>query len=237
MGSYRRALNILHELVARLQQAGFAVAVPGTRERLHAKRGDAVVEIKLVEKFEVGHRKEINSWSKEPRLVRTLSPTGRLSLGIGQMGLGETLISDRKDAPIETQWEHVMAAVEHRHARSLERVAEWARSKREYEDRERERQERLRLQEEARQAGERENARRQALLQESRDWNEANLLREYLHHLEARRAAGGVAADGFEAWAVWAAEVAAALDRSDHRVAGEKASYSPRGRSAAEPKY
>jgi hypothetical protein len=235
MGSYRRALNILHELVNRLHQAGFAVDVPKTRERLHAKRGDAVIEIKLVEKLEVGQRKEIRSWTKEPRLVRTLNPTGRLTLGVEQMGLGETLISDRKDAPIEKQWEQVMAAVEHRHARSLERIAEWDRSKREYADRERERQERLRLQEEARQAEERESARRQALLQEARNWKDANLLREYLQHLEARRAAGGIAVEGYEAWAAWADEVAAALDLSAQRVGPTTASNTHRSTTGVGP--
>lgn len=232
MGSYRRALNILHELVNRLHEAGFAVDVPKTRERLHAKRGDAVVEIKLVEKLEVGQRKETRSWSKEPRLVRTLNPTGRLTLGVEQMGLGETLISDRKDAPIEKQWEQIMAAVEHRHARSLEQIAEWARSKLEYAERERERQERLRSQEEARRAEERESARRQALLHEARNWKEANLLREYLQHLETRRAAGGIAAEGYEAWAAWADEVATALDHSDQRVACGEAVHTTSDNSA-----
>lgn len=219
MASYRRALNILHELEGQLAHAGFEVVVPKTRERLQAKRAEAVVEIKLAEKLEVGQRKEFNSWSKEPRLVRTLNPTGRLTLGVEQMGIGETLISDRKDAPIEKQWEQVMAAVEHRHAKSLEQIAEWAKSKRDREDRERERQERQRLQEEARRAAEQENSRRHALLQEAKSWKEADLLRQYLRHLEVRRAAGGIAAEGYEAWAFWASEVADALDRSDQRVA------------------
>ena len=91
-----------------------------------------------------------------------------------------------------------MASVEHWHARSLEQISEWTRSKPEYAERERERQERLRLQEEARRAEARESARRQALLQEARSWQEANLLREYLQHLETRQAAGGIAGDGYE---------------------------------------
>lgn len=204
LGTYWRAFQLMHELIERLQATGFEISVPKSRERLEAKRGSAVLNIKVCEKFDAGHRQEINSWSKAPRLVRTLSPTGRLTIGIEQMGLGETLISDRTKELLESQWDRVMTAVEYRHAQSLVKVAEWARSKQEYEDRERERQERLRLQEEARQAEEAEQARRHALLQEARDWHEAELLRSYLLHLENLRSAGGTPLKDYESWTSWA---------------------------------
>jgi hypothetical protein len=219
IGTYTRAFQLMHELITRLQTAGFEASIPEGRERLQAKRGSAILNIKVAEKLDVGHRREINSWTKDPRLVRTLTPTGRLNMTIEQMGLGETLISDSTKEPIESQWEKVMSAIEYRHAQSLMKVAEWAQSKRDYEDRERERQETLRLQEEERRADEAEQARRQALLQEVRDWYEADLLRAYLGHLDSRRSAGGVPFDGYESWAVWARQVAAALDRSERRVA------------------
>ncbi|WP_143029241.1 hypothetical protein [Rhodoferax sp. OV413] len=174
--------------------------------------------IKVAEKLEAGHRNEYSSWSKEPRLVRTLRPTSRLTLGIEQMGLGETLISDRTDDRIESRWDQVMSAIEYRHAQSLARVAEWACSKREYEDRERERQEALQRQEEVRRAAEAELARRQDLLKEAGNWHEAQMLRAYLGHLEDRRIAGGAPSDDYASWVAWASAVTLTLDKSETRV-------------------
>ena len=218
IGTYKRAFELLQGLITRLERVGYEVSVPAGHERLQAKRGQAVVVIKVAEKLEAGHRTEYNSWSKEPRLVRTLRPTGRLTLGVEQMGLGETLISDRTDDRIESRWDQVMSAIEYRHAQSLARVAEWARSKREYEDREQERQEALRRQEEARRAAEAEQAKRQDLLKEAGNWHQAQMLRAYLGHLEDRRIAGGVPSDDYASWIAWASAVALTLDKSEARV-------------------
>lgn len=218
MNTYKRALRVMQELIGRLQIAGYEIVVPKALERLQAKRGEVILSIKVVERLDAGHRKEVNSWSKEPRLIRTLGPTGRLTIGIEQMGFGESQISDRQDEQIESQWDRVMTAVAYRYERSLAQVAEWARFRQECEDHERDRQERLRLQEERRRAEEAEQAKRQALLQEARNWGEADMLRAYLRHLEQRRLAGGAPADGYATWASWAEAVAVTLDGSDRRV-------------------
>jgi len=217
--SYKRAFRLLQLLFEKLELAGFSVELAGGRERLKAARDSADVSIRLVEKMEAGQRKEVSSWSKDPRFVKTLSPTGRLTIGIEQQGLGESQVSDRSDEPLEEQLNAIMAAVEYRYQRSVETLKQWRLQRQASEERERARQEEVRLREEARRLEAAETARRQALIQESKDWQAAETLRAYILHLERRRADGGQPMDGYVAWLDWAVEVAQTLDPSDRRVA------------------
>jgi hypothetical protein len=219
LSAYKRGFQLLNSLIEQLEQAGFSVELPKDRERLRATRDAATVSIRLAEKLEVGQRKELNSWSKEARFVRTLTPTGRLFIGIEQVGYGETQVADRSGFPLENRFADVMAAVEDRLQRSIDTQTEWARQRERSEERERVRQEEARLREVAKRAEEAEQARRQALLKEAKDWQQASTLRTYLAHLEERRSAGGQAMDTFDEWVSWANEVANQLDGSDARVA------------------
>jgi hypothetical protein len=219
LSAYKRGFQLLNSLIEHLEQAGFSVELPKNRERLRATRDAATVSIRLAEKLEVGQRKELNSWSKEARFVRTLTPTGRLFIGIEQVGYGETQVADRSGFPLENRFADVMAAVEDRLQRSIDTQTEWARQRERSEERERVRQEEARLREVAKRAEEAEQARRQALLKEAKDWQQASTLRTYLAHLEERRSAGGQAMDTFDEWVSWANEVANQLDGSDARVA------------------
>jgi hypothetical protein len=217
--TYKRAFRLLQVLMEKLESAGFAVELGSGRERLKATRDSAAVSIRLIERLEAGQRKELNSWSKEPRFVRTLSPTGRLVIGIEQQGLGESQVTDRSDEPLEDQLDAIMVAVEFRHRRSAETLKQWKQQRQESEERERARQDELRLREAARRSQEAENARRQALVQEAKDWHAADTLRTYLSQLELRRTSGGRPMDDYVVWLAWAVEVAQALDPSDRRVA------------------
>lgn len=216
--TYRRALRLLQSLIVRLETAGFVVELSEGRERLKAMRDSATVLIKVTEKLNAGQRTKLNSWSKKPEVVKFLVPTGRLVIGIEQEGLGDTQISDRSDALLEDQLERVMAAVEHRHHGSLETIARWKRERQESADRERSRQEDLRLREVAQRVLEAEKAKRLALRQEADDWQFAENIRAYVLHLEHRQKNGGVEVDGYVEWRAWAMEVARELDPSDGRV-------------------
>lgn len=216
--TYKRAFRLLQLLIEKLELAGFSVELPNDRERLTATRDSASVSIRLIERQETGQRKEFSSWSKEPRFVRTLSPTGCLVIGIEQQGLGESQFADRFDELLEEQMDGVMTAVEYRHQRSMETLKQWKLQQQRSEEREQARQEDLRLRELVRRSEEAEKSKRQALLQEARDWQAADTLKAYTAHLELRRSSGGQPADGYEAWLAWAVEVAKALDPSDRRV-------------------
>lgn len=217
--TYKRALRILNRLAIELEQAGYVLSFAERRERLIAKRDDATIEVRIAEKLEAGTRFDrINSATKEREHVRTLAPTERLTLGIEQMGIGESVINESSSETLEDRWDKVLAAAEYRHQRSLVQQAEWKRWESERQEAAKRREEEERIREEARRREEAERVKREALLNEARGWQSSQLLRTYVAHLDARRTAGGVASQDFDAWRVWALDVADSLDKSSARV-------------------
>lgn len=217
--TYQRAFRVLQVLVERLEGVRFSVELEAGRERLKASRDGAFVSIRLAEKMHVGKRSEQPSWSKEPRIVRTLTPTGRLFISIEQEGLGEAQVIERTEAPLEDQLDAILATVEQQHRRSMTTVDRWRKEREAWEESARRQLAERRQQEDARRAEEAERALRAALTAEADDWRQAQTLKSYLAHLDSRIVEGGVPAEGFQVWRRWAADMASALDPSDRRVA------------------
>jgi hypothetical protein len=222
--TFERALGILNRIALDLEKTGYTLSMSGRRERLVAKRDGATIEVRIAERLEAGTRFDrINSVTKEREHVKTATPTGRLTLGIGQAATGESVIHDSSSDKVEDQWDKVLAAVEYRHKRCVEKQAEWKRWEIKRQEEEKLRQEEVRVREEARRREEAEKARREALLHEARGWQSSELLRSYVAHLDARRAAGGVVVEDFDAWRTWALAVADSLDKSTTRIAAARA--------------
>lgn len=219
MWTYQRAFRVLQLLVGRLEVARFAVELEPGRERLKASRDGAFVSIRLAEKMQVGKRSEQSSWSKEPRVVRTLSPTGRLFISIEQEGLGEAQVTEHPEALLEDQLDAILAAVEQQHQRSMATVDRWHREREAREESARRQlAERQQLEERMR-AEEAERVLRETLVVEAEAWHRAQALKVYLAHLDARIVQGGKPCDDYHVWRSWAASVVSALDPSDRRVA------------------
>lgn len=166
---------------------------------------------RITEKLVVHKRIGKTSWSNTPQELRELSPTGRLAILIGHEGFGETLIVDKPGALLETQWEKIIDAVELQHKTAIETVRAWALQRQRAEESDRVRREEARRREA-------ELLRRQALLQEVRDWEAAQSLRSYLGHLFALRDSGGVVPADFDEWSSWVTSVADSMDSSLRRV-------------------
>ncbi|MEJ6004757.1 hypothetical protein WG899_04295 [Paucibacter sp. AS339] len=218
--TYKRALHLMSSLVASLEKLGFQLMFSEHRQRLIAKRGEAHISIRLTEKLDAGTRFDrINSYTREKESVKTLTPTGRLSLGIEEMGFGETIVSDTSTTSLETKWDAVLSAAELRHRGSLEAVARWKRQRDEQEEATRRRADEQRLREIAQRMAAEETARRDALLSEALNWQNSQLILSYVAHLDRLRDVSGNVSEGFDAWREWARGVATALDQSSTRLA------------------
>lgn len=217
--SYQRALHFVNSLVTKLEKVGYEVAFGERQERLLATRSAVHVSIRVTEKLDAGTRFDrINSATKEREYAKTLTPTGRLTLGIEQMGLGETVLSDTSSTTLEERWGDILKAVEYRFQASLDDVARWKQYEDERREAERTRAEQEQLRKEALRRTEEEKARREALIREAKDWESAELLRRYVAHVATLRHSAS-SDDAFDAWKAWALIVANALDRSPNRSA------------------
>jgi hypothetical protein len=213
-----RALQLLNAITFGLEERSYQVRLSKEQGRLEAERDRAVLWIRVAEKFEVGSRMDVRPWRTEPERIRTLVPTGRLSIGVEPMGPGETVITDSRGRRLEDRWGEFWAAVEQRFQQSRQALAEQERWRQEREAREQARLERERLEAEQRRLAQVEQANRLALVTEARDWETSRVLLAYLEHIESRRLAGGTPTEGYDSWRQWALGVAAALDRSASRV-------------------
>lgn len=218
--TYKRALRLMSSMVSELEKSGFQLTFADQMERLIAKRGEAHISIRLTEKLDAGTRFDrINSYTREKEYVKTLAPTGRLSLSIEQMGLGETTLNDTSTTTLETRWPEILSAAEVRHRGSLEAVARWGRQREQQEDAARRRAEEQRVREEVQRRDAAEKARRDALLREAQNWQSSQLLLSYVAHLDGLRDASGKASEDFDVWREWVLGVVASLDPSNTRLA------------------
>ena len=212
--TYQRALRLLNAMALDLQNSGYHLSFPERRERLLAKRDGATIEIRINEKLEAGTRFDrINSLTKEKEYRKTLSPTGRLSVGISEMGYGESVISETSTAALEERWPELLAAAEYRHKKSLETVAMWKRNEQEREEAARARAAEQKRREEAQRIEAAEKARRDALLRDAQDWRSAELLRRYVAHVTGQQVVGEQSPESIDVWRTWALGVADSLDR------------------------
>ncbi|WP_152985758.1 hypothetical protein [Bordetella bronchiseptica] len=217
--SCERALKLLDVVCREAENNGYSLSMAKGCARIQLERQGANVYLRLTEKQEAGTRTEIHSWENSVSHVKTLTPTGRLTIGIEQMGWGETTISDRTEAPLEQQLDAIFKVVASRYERSLKHVAEWKQRDIDSAEAASRRAAYEQLQREAKQRAEQELARRDALIQEVGDWKRSCEIRSYLAMLDNRKDKGGAAAAGYADWRNWAASVANDLDRSKKRVA------------------
>lgn len=186
--------------------------------RIQLAREGTYVYVRLTEKQEAGIRREFRSWSNSVSHVKTLTPTGRFTIGIEQMGWGETTISDRTEEPLEQQLDAIFKVVASRYERSRKHVAEWKQRDIDSAEAASRRAAYEQLQREAKQRAEQELAKRDALIQEVGDWKRSCEIRSYLAVLDSRLDKGGATAADYADWRKWAASVADDLDLSKKRV-------------------
>lgn len=216
--TWQRAIRLFQALADHLETLGYTIRLAKGMARLEAIRNNLAIEMRIAEKLEPKYHTRINSWSKEPRSIKSLDPTGQLIIRIEYLPYKGHTLTDRRDNPLEAQWAKIIATVEIQHSRGLAHKAEWVARDRAYEEKRQAGLEAQRLQEEAKQREEAERQMRAALVQEATDWRTAETIRAYLAHLEHCRSEGGMPSAGYEEWREWAGRVADSLDKSRSRV-------------------
>jgi hypothetical protein len=216
--SYERGLSLLNVICWQAERRGYSASMEGGDARLRLTRDRAYVQLRIVEKLDAGWRQRMRSWDKKPEQVKTLTPSGLLTIFVEQQGLGETGIADRRGQLLEQQFERIFDAVELRYGRSVAKVAEWAQRDLDWKAAELRRQEEERQRKEAQQRAEQERQRKAELVVEAENWGKAGVLRAYLDMLDTRLGNGGKAMEGYANWRIWAQTVVDELDRSASRV-------------------
>ncbi len=219
LSACERALKLLDLVCREAENNGYRLSMAEDNARIQLEREGTYVYVRLAEKQEAGTRREVRSWNNSVSHVKTLTPTGRFTIGIEQMGWGETTISDRIEEPLEQQLDAIFKVVASRYERSRKHVAEWKQRDIDSAEAASRRAAYEQLQREAKQRAEQELARRDALIQEVGDWKRSCEIRSYLAMLDSRREKGGATAAGYADWRKWAGSVADDLDLSKQRVA------------------
>ena len=215
--TYERGLVLLNDVMLKAVDLGFTVKKCSIKSvELH--RDGASVNLRLIERLLVRTVDRVNTYSKKIEHDRILLPSGNLELLIEQQGLGKSAFRDGDRGNLETKLSAIVEAIELRHARSKDQVAEWAR-----DGQRRKEAELLRQQEEKRRVAEQKRAeeekqRRDALVREAQAWQQAEVLRLYLAELDRRMSGGGVPAKDYQDWRQWAEGVANDLDLASRRI-------------------
>ncbi|MCQ9617927.1 hypothetical protein L1889_15655 [Paenalcaligenes niemegkensis] len=221
--SCERALKLLDVVCREAEGKGYRPSMTEGNARIQLEMDGAYVYLRLTEKREAGTRKKINSWNNSVSHVKTLTPTGLLTMGIGQLGWGETTIGDQSDELLEQQLDAIFKIVASRYERSVKEAAKRKQRDIDFAGAEARRLEHEQLQREARQRAEQELAKRNALIREAEDWKRSCEIRSYLSVLDSRMIEGGVTASDYATWRSWATGVADDLDPSEKRVASPEA--------------
>ncbi|WP_343727831.1 hypothetical protein [Burkholderia seminalis] len=215
--TYERGLVILNDVMLKAVDAGFTVRKGGIKS-IELYRDGACVNLRLVERLLSRTVDRINTYTKKVEQDRVLVSSGNLEFLIEQQGHGKSTFRDGDRGKLEQLIPAIIEAIELRHARSKEQIAEWAR-----DEQRRKEDELLRQQEEKRRIAElkraeEEKQRREALVREAQLWQQAEVLRFYLAELDRRLSAGGEPTNGYKAWRQWAEEVAHDLDMAALRI-------------------
>lgn len=209
--AYERALVILNALLREAEIRGFTADYSKGRGRFVLLGHGSEVSIRISEKLleepmPKGKGENTSSWPS-----RSLAPTGKLRLYVGQSGYSEAEISDQEDAPLEARLGEAFTKVYRAVVRVREHDRKWRAWNRAREEEAQRHAEQARLRQEEERRREMERERVAQLIKEASDWQMANLIRRYVVHATAN-ADGVFSSNRTEEWKEWALHVAASLD-------------------------
>jgi hypothetical protein len=213
--TWERGLAIMNALLFAAADRGMAPEYDEKRRRLSLLVHDCRVEIRMSERLKQSPREpEPGERSVRGGIVR--SPTGILRIYIAGCA-SETSFEENPHHALENWLNNVMVGVCRGAVRERKALRDREAWHREWE----EKQERLRQAETQRQemerAREREAARRKALLDEARRWQDAATIRAYADHIEQQMRSGESTQAALAEWLDWARRIAAEIDPSPGR--------------------
>lgn len=213
-----RALAIISAILFAAEARGMIVKIDKSNRKLEIKTNYETVYIRASEKLKSSIREvdeSINYFSSN----RVQSPTGLLRIFLSSSGrYNEIEISDKDGEPLENKLNFVfikiykLIVIAREHSRELEK---WHRNFEE-QNRLRDEAEKLRQAEVKRLADE---AQLQAdLLKEASNWNNAQLLRNYITHLDEMVSKTSIKNERFDIWRTWALGISITLDPTNKRI-------------------
>jgi len=202
-----RALLVLDAVCVAAVACGFATRMGYRCHHIDLIRDEAAVRVRLVERGFRTNTAKLDDEDKDRFLGEGILGSGLLELIIDEYSDQAKRFKDNQDSNVLDRLSDIVSAIETRHVESLERLR-----------RERRRDEAIRQirEEVAAQEVERKAEKRRVddLLNEVRDWNDADLIRRYVQSLDQRHAADTQPTEDYASWRQWALQTADELDPS-----------------------
>jgi hypothetical protein len=213
LGTYERALGIINALALAARARGFSVCDGADVGRVVFAGHEAEIQMRITEQLEKKHRPRVGHDGRTEQ-ESYMVPTGRLRISL-QIGYPEgPAFEDRGTKRLESLLNPIFVAM----YRLVIKCWVWERGRQEArrraEEAERQHAEEKRIQAEQERRAAEERHRRQQLSEETKNWNAARGIREYVAHIRA--------ADpnhtGTDDWTQWALAVADELDPTTMRL-------------------
>lgn len=217
--TWERGLAITNALFTATEKRGFEIIRENKSNEVRVKLNGGEVYIRMSEKL----KQDILMSKDDPELDLLLGPTiikvptGILRLHLRASGsYSEIEISDTPDKPLQENLNQVFCKIYKLIVKSRVKSREWAewQLKRDEEDKLREERERVHQEELRTQAIEAQ--RRNDLLKEANDWQNAELIYKYINHLDEIENA--YKDERFLEWKKWAIKVANELDPTQNTL-------------------
>lgn len=174
-------------------------------------RDEAAVRVRLVERGFRTNTAKLDDEDSQRFLGHGILGSGLLELIIDEYSDQAKRFKDHQDSNVLDRLSDVVSAIEANHHESIECLI-----------RDRKRNEAIRLAREEAAALETdrklEKRRIEDLLKEVRDWNDADLIRQYVLSLDQQIAAGARSKDDYVSWRSWALAKADEIDPSRQRL-------------------
>jgi hypothetical protein len=213
LGTYERALGIVNALALAARVRGFSVRDGGDLGRVVFAGHEAEIQMRMTEQLERKHRPRVGYDGKTEQ-ESYMVPTGRLRISL-QTGYPEgPTFEDQGTKRLESMLNPVFVAMYRLVVKCWvwERAQEEARRRTEEAERQRALERQIKDEQERKAAEERN--RRQQLSEETKNWDAARRIRDYVAHIHA----ANPNCPNTDGWTQWALAVADDLDPTATRL-------------------
>lgn len=214
--TYERGLAIANALLYAAEKRGFEIIKPKDKNSLYIKIDGGEVNIRITEKLrdEVVNPKNLSEIDRLIGRTKIKVPTSILRLHLSSAGSSsETEIGDTDDKFLQDNLNLVFCRIYKLVTRSKAKHREWAEWRRKCAEENQQREEREKIRQEALRLQEIESQKRKDLLKNANDWQNAELIYRYVNHLSSP---GNIKDEEFLKWKEWATNVAKELDSTEN---------------------
>ncbi len=215
-----RTLAILNALLLNAETRGFKIVKIEKDNVLGLQLLDETIRFRVSEKVKDEFQKRENPSALEQHLgdKRIKVPTGILRIYVSTTGYDDACISDSENMPLENRLNEIFQKIYKVIVTQRENKRKWAERDRQYAENRRVREEQEKLKQQEIKKQEEEAALRVKLLDEASNWKSAQLIRDYIAHLDSHSQREN---PDYMTWKSWAINVANELDPTQKRVSNQ----------------